>query len=246
MRPSTPSTTQPTSLPCVLLNSRTPDMSLVAELPGIVDDAAIAPSNTDGILLLDEQSGMRIQVLASTPVLAIRLGNEGVGHVPRLNLHAGLNLICDYLVLVESGDVTHAVLVELKATWEPRAREQVRRSPPILEYLRAVCEVNREAPFGDATIETGYLVICGNRRLNKQTTRAEPVGTVRSRPPPSICCPTTTPTTRSAARRACAGRRAATHPGRRRAAHRTRSPRRNDPRCGGGPGRRAVRRWRRP
>lgn len=50
-----------------------------------------------------------------------------------------------------------------------------------MEYLRTVCEVEREAPFDDGRIEAGYLIICEkNRRLNKQTLRAEPVSTVDS------------------------------------------------------------------
>ena len=98
---------------------------------------------------------------------------RALGHVPGLNLLVGLNLICDYLLVVELNGHTHAVLVELKATWEPRAREQVRRSLPLLEYLRAVCEVQRESPFDDDSIQTSYLIICEKRRLNKQTLRAE-------------------------------------------------------------------------
>ena len=56
----------------------------------------------------------------------------------------------------------------------------MRRSLPLLAYLRTVCEVEREAPFDDGGIETGYLIICENRRLNKQTLRAKPAGTVDS------------------------------------------------------------------
>ena len=92
-------------------------MSLVSELPGTVEGLALAPSNADGVLLTDEQSGMRVQVLARVPITAIRLGAGGVGHVPRLNLRAGLNLICDYLLVAEVSGRTHAILVELKATW---------------------------------------------------------------------------------------------------------------------------------
>ena len=90
-------------------------MSLVSELPGTVEDLVLAPSNADGVLLTDEQSGMQVQVLARVPITAIRLGPGGVGHVPRLNLHAGLNLICDYLLVAEVSGRTHAILVELKA-----------------------------------------------------------------------------------------------------------------------------------
>ena len=68
----------------------------------------------------------------------------------------------------------------LRHVWEPRAREQVRRSLPLLEYLRSVCEVEREAPFDGSRIHAGYLVICENRRLYKQTLRAEPAKTAGS------------------------------------------------------------------
>ena len=123
---------------------------------------------------------MQVQVVASVPITAIRLGQEGVGHAPRVRAGTGLNLICDYLLLVELDGYTHAVLVELKKTWERRAREQVRRSLPLLEYLRSACEVERGTRFDDARIRVGYLVICENRRLNKQTTRAEPMKAVHS------------------------------------------------------------------
>ena len=155
-------------------------MSLVSELPEIVDGVAVAPANADGVLLSEEEAGMQVQVLASVPITAIRLGQAGVSHAPRVRAGTGLNRVCDYLLLVESGSHVHAVLVELKKTWEPRAREQVRRSLPLLEYLRSVCEVEREARFDDDGIRVGYLVICQNRRLNKQTTRPEPIETVHS------------------------------------------------------------------
>jgi len=156
-------------------------MSLVSELPEIVDEGAVAPANADGVLLSEDEAGMQVQVLASVPITAIRLGRAGVGHAPGVRAGTGLNRVCDYLLLVESGGHTHAVLVELKKTWEQqRGWEQVRRSLPVLEYLRSVCEVEREARFDDDGIRVGYLVICEKRRLNKQTTRPEPVEAVQS------------------------------------------------------------------
>ena len=154
-------------------------MAFISQLPDVVDAVAVAPANADGVLLVDEQSGMQVQVVASAPITAIRLGNAGVSHVPRLNIHAGLNLVCDYLLVVELNGHTYATLVELKATWDRKAREQVRRSLPLLAYLRSVCEVEREAPFDDPGIVTGYLVICRKRLLNKQTMKTEPVETVQ-------------------------------------------------------------------
>ena len=155
-------------------------MSLVSELPAVVDEVAVAPANADGVLLSEEEAGMHVQVLTSVPITAIRLGQGGVGHVPRIRAGTGLNLICDYLLAVELDGYTYAVFVELKKTWEGRAREQVRRSLPLVEYLRSACEVERGARFDGDGIRVGYLIICENKRLNKQTMRAEPVEAVHS------------------------------------------------------------------
>lgn len=63
-------------------------MSLVSELPDIVEEVAVAPANADGVLLSEEEAGMQVQVLASVPIIAIRLGQGGVSHAPRVR--AGL------------------------------------------------------------------------------------------------------------------------------------------------------------
>ena len=132
-------------------------MSLASELPAVVEDIALASSNADGVLLEEEESEMRVQVVTSLPIAAIRLGKAGVGHAPRLKAGTGLNRIGDYLLVVELNGDTYAILVELKKTWDPRAREQIRRSLPLLEYLRSVCEVERGARFANTRIRVGYL-----------------------------------------------------------------------------------------
>ena len=151
-------------------------MSLVADLPELVDTTALAGKSSGGVLLVEEQSGMQVKLFATGPVTAIRLGEAGVGHVPRLNLHAGLNRICDYLLLVEQDGGTHAVFVELKATWERKAREQVRRSLPLLEYLRSVWEVDRQARFDHGGMKVSYAIICKRGRLNKEPVKPRPTG----------------------------------------------------------------------
>ena len=92
-------------------------MSLVSELPGIVAEAALTRSTGDNVLLVDEESGMQVEILTPVPVVAIRLGRGGVSHAPGLRKDKGLESICDYLLVVELNGNTHAVLVELKKTW---------------------------------------------------------------------------------------------------------------------------------
>lgn len=143
-------------------------MSLVSTLPAVVDDSALEKSNGRSVRLLEEQSGMQVDVVTSAPLVAVRFGRNGVGHVPGIRKDAGAEQICDYLLVVETGAETHAVLVELKKTWQSKAREQLRRSLPVLDYLRSACEVERQAPHDETRISTGYLVVCEKRRLNKQ------------------------------------------------------------------------------
>ena len=49
-------------------------MSLVSELPHVVEDVALARGNADGVVLTEEESGMRVQIVARSPMTAIRLG----------------------------------------------------------------------------------------------------------------------------------------------------------------------------
>lgn len=155
-------------------------MSIVSELSVVVDESALTLPAGGRIRLDDEQSGMQVEVLApAVPVVAIRLGRGGVGHVPGLRTDAGLESICDYLLVVERDGKTHAVLVELKKTWNRKAKEQLRRSLPLLEYLRSACEVERETRY-ETGMTTGYLIICEQRRLDKQSPKARPAKAVRS------------------------------------------------------------------
>lgn len=91
-------------------------MSLVSELTDIVDEAALTLSTGDGVRLVDEQSGMQVDILTPVPVVAIRLGRGGVGHAPGLRKDTGLESVCDYLLVAELNGNTHALLVELKKT----------------------------------------------------------------------------------------------------------------------------------
>lgn len=149
-------------------------MSIVAQLPAVVKETAITLPVGGSIRLVEEQSGMQVEVLTpAVPVVAIRLGGRGgVGHVPGLRKDAGLESICDYLLVAELDGNTHAVLVELKKAWHRKAKEQLRRSLPLLEYLRSACEIEHETRRRE--LSTGYLVICERGRLAKQSPKARP------------------------------------------------------------------------
>ncbi len=72
--------------------------------------------------------------------------------------------------------------VELKKTLpEGKAMEQLRRSAPLLEYLRAVCQVESGEAAPKSTSERYFIVAeKGGRRLDKQPVKTEPAGRVRT------------------------------------------------------------------
>lgn len=109
-------------------------------------DILVGP--VDGVLRLkDHTSGMTFNVTGvSDEAVAIRV--DRIQHLKALapSRELQLNLACDYLLVEGSAGRTQqlAVLLELKETigYDSRPREQLRRSLPILRYLRSVCEVH--------------------------------------------------------------------------------------------------------
>ena len=157
-------------------------MTLASDLANILKPDKLVPAAPGGgIVLRDPQSRMEVRVVdAPATAAAVRL--ERIGHSSGLR-DGPWKRVCDYLLIIDSGERTDAVFVELKKTLteEIPPRDQLRRSAPILEYLRAVCEV--ESDDGAArSISKRFFIVAerGGRRLDKQSVKTEPAGRVRS------------------------------------------------------------------
>ena len=153
-------------------------MALASALAGILKPAALVttPAETDGVELREVKADMRVKVVGlPAEFTAIRM--ERVGHSPRLGDGRFIR-ICDYLLVAESETNTQAVFVELKKTKSngEKPREQLRRSLPLLEYLRSVCEVEHRTTFDRSDISTHYCIVFerNSLRLDKQPVRTEP------------------------------------------------------------------------
>lgn len=128
---------------------------------------------------------MRVQVVGvSVPVAQVRV--EKVGHLPGLQEGVrGLRQICDYALLAEANGEIHAVLIELKPSRnnDDEPREQLRRSLPVLEYLRSACDVERGTGM-TRKMSVGYVLIFQRENpvaLDKQTVRTEALTTEQYR-----------------------------------------------------------------
>ena len=140
------------------------------------------PEEEGGSISLREKSaGMWVKLAPlPAPMAVIRI--ERAGHLPGLQ-DGPWKRICDYLLVFETGKASHAVFVELKKTsaGEQRAKEQLRRSLPILEYLRSACRIEYGSASSEPPVTVSYLMVCEreNMRLDKQPVRAEPAARTR-------------------------------------------------------------------
>jgi hypothetical protein len=95
------------------------------------------------------------------------------------------NQRCDYLIVVDKGASYSAAFIELKKNLDEACKplEQLRRSLPFLEYLRALCCIHFE-DAAPAEIEVRYAVIGerGQLRLDKQPVKARPGQPVWTKP----------------------------------------------------------------
>ena len=153
-------------------------MQLGSRLRLLLDEKALEPQEKGKVILKERQRGANMRVTldtASVAVTAVRLSKAS--HLSILK-DGPCKRVCDYLLIYTLDGENCAVFVELKKTLsdEQNAKEQLRRSLPFLEYLRAVCAVE----FGDETanaIESVRYFRVGEKlspRLDKQPVRVGP------------------------------------------------------------------------
>ena len=153
-------------------------MALAATLASVLKPDVVRKfASEDDIPLRERWADMRVAVVG-LPADGTAVRVERVGHLSKIR--GSCRKICDYLLIVETEGRAQAVFVELKKTWtggeEPR--EQLRRSLPLLDYLRSVCEVEYGAALNGANIAVHYAIVFErvSQRLAKQGVRADPQG----------------------------------------------------------------------
>lgn len=167
-------------------------MALVNGLKNILKPEVVLRATgdeSDGVELLEEsrEVDMRVRVFGlPARFVAVRMAGVssnrsllGVGHSSGVG-DGSCKQICDYLLVLESGDHTHAVFVELKKTQtkEEKPREQLRRSLPLLHYLRSVWEVESGTILDERNLSIHYSI------LFQQTSEKVPKEPVKPDPTP--------------------------------------------------------------
>ena len=153
-------------------------MSLTAGLRDVLTPDAVLPAtNDDSIELREKRAAMRVEIVG-LPETFIVIRIEHVGHASKIS-NGPWRQICDYLLVVDLDGRTHAVFLELKKTqtWEEKPREQLRRSLPLLEYLRSVCEIESGIPWDEHRMSVHYSILFERTslKLAKQSVKAHPI-----------------------------------------------------------------------
>ena len=143
---------------------------LSAQLKEILTKTALASHQAGHDLILKEKNVMTVKVTqVPSDVTAVKM--EVVGHLPGVK-GGELKRICDYLLVGKSGGKDHAVFVELKKNLggNKNGMDQLRRSLPILEYLRSICQIHHGSIRNRHALKVRYFLIAAknNPRLDKQ------------------------------------------------------------------------------
>ena len=155
-------------------------MELNARLQSILQSVAIEPEHRECLTLIESQENKRYEVTGvRQPLVVTAIRMNRLRHLARLK-DGAWNKICDYLLITARDGTYCAVFVELKETLRENddAGEQLRRSLPILEYLRSVCAVE---DLSKPDVSVRYVILASRdaKRLDKQRTRITPSEAIR-------------------------------------------------------------------
>lgn len=156
-------------------------MNLTAQLRGVLRSDIVTADHDQKVELTEaqpERGYPMTYTVAELPSEAVVVDISRFGHWGGIAETGDLQKHCDYLVVspVDDGDRYYALLIEMKVTLtaDSKPREQLRRSGPIVEYLRHVCAVEYS---GYPPIEIRYVIVAEKEssRLDKQATKVGPL-----------------------------------------------------------------------
>ena len=156
-------------------------MRLINYMKTIIDDGYLRCAVSDGprIIELEEKEKKSEMKIAIREVPASFLAIQMTGHLSQLKKGKkgqDWNKICDYLLIYQEEDKYQAIFIELKKSLSKKelGKEQLRRSLPVLDYLRSVCKI--ESGVEEKILPVKYVLIAekSSDRLDKQPVKVKP------------------------------------------------------------------------
>ena len=163
-------------------------MALIDCIKKIVRDRYLKCAISEGpqiVELKDKQSKMKIAI-REVPASLLAIKMEGQWS-QLLEEKGDWNRICDYLLIYQAEDKHHAIFIELKTSLVDKefGKKQLKRSLPVLDYLRSVCRIESGVEEQEKILSVKYVLIAENEkssdRLDKQRIRVNPSETIEER-----------------------------------------------------------------
>ena len=152
-------------------------LSMSSAMACLLKERVLVKPDESGTIILHEQTAEMEVEIPNTPSSLIAINLRQADHLSMLK-DGEWRRICDYLLITASEGKLFACFVELKKTLTEKLayREQLRRSLPMLKYLRSVCAIQYgDQRFGPECAVT-YNVIASRQgvRIDKQRVRTDP------------------------------------------------------------------------
>lgn len=126
--------------------------------------------NEENALVLRENDVMAVSIIDAheADLVAIQM-ESGSGQLSLLKQGGGWSLVCDYILFGHVDGVWHVVLIEMKRKFrhDSHKKEQLRRSLPVVDYLRQICELEFEVSITSPRISYALLYDQISPRLDK-------------------------------------------------------------------------------
>ena len=147
----------------------TSEVGLSSELKGVLKEGVVTSSKGGNMILEETRAAMKVEI-TEPPLGIVAVDMREVDHLKAIREDTGFRKICDYLLASSSNARDLVVLVELKKTLRDgsEAKEQLRRSLPVLEYLRSFCEIHYER--SSTELEVRHFIIA-ERMVGTSTNR---------------------------------------------------------------------------
>lgn len=148
---------------------------LAARLRKVLGPDALATPEARGTVTLREQDVMDV-VMAEVPSSATAVNLQKIGELSGIE-NGRWKQRCDYMFVLDANGNNEVIFVELKKSLDAgrkeKAMEQLRRSPPVLMYLKSLCELEHEGEVKARLPRFRYFVIGAknSEKLDKQRVR---------------------------------------------------------------------------
>ena len=148
---------------------------LPTQFRGILKDKTLVLPKSGRDMIIEEKKVMKVEVTQMPSDVTV-INMRKVGHLPGVN-DGELTQICDYLLISKSEGMDHAIFIELKKTLRENKKgmDQLRRSLPILDYLRSMCQIHYGVMTNRSALKVRYFLIGtkNDPRIDKQRVRPQ-------------------------------------------------------------------------